>query len=85
MVENIVNYKAVDNLHMNILDFHLKMRHPVQDKLINDLAPQIDVPSLTTYHYWFALFLYPRYFMELKDIKTFNQSENVDTKTFSSR
>ena len=34
-------------------------------------------------HYWFALFLDPRYVMELTDIKTFHQSKNIDTKVLA--
>ena len=56
------------------------MRYQVKENLTNVLAPPIQIKSPTKYHYWFTLFLDPRYVLELKDIKTFHQSENVDTK-----
>ena len=56
------------------------MRSRVKDKLTNVLAPLLQISAPTKYHYWFALFLDPRYVMELNDIKTFHQSKNVDTK-----
>ena len=56
------------------------MRSHVKDKLNNFLAPLLKIPAPTKYHYWFALFLEPRYVMELKDVKTFHQSKNIDTK-----
>ena len=56
------------------------MRSRVKENTINVLAPLIQIPAPTKYHYWFALFLDPRYVIKLKDIKTFFQSENVDTK-----
>ena len=56
------------------------MRYRVKDKLANVLAPLLQIPAPTRYHYWFTLFLDPRYAMELKDINTFHQSKNIDTK-----
>ena len=56
------------------------MRSQVKDKLTNVLAPLLQIPAPTKYHYWFALFLEPRYVMDLKDINTFHQSKNIDTK-----
>ena len=56
------------------------MRSWVKDKLTNILVPLLQIPSPTKHHYWFALFLDPRYVMELKNIKTFHQSKNIDTK-----
>ena len=43
------------------------------------IAP-INIPAATKYHYWFDILLDPRYVIVLKDINTFDQSENVDTK-----
>ena len=57
------------------------MRYWVKDKLTNVLAPLLQIPAPAKYHYWFALFLDPRYAMEIKDIRNFHQSENVYTKT----
>ena len=57
------------------------MRHKVKDKLTNVVAPLLKITVPTKYHNWFPFLLDPRYVMELKDIKTFHQSENVDTKT----
>ena len=74
------NLKTSEKLSTNLLEVHCKMRHRVKDKIINVLAPLIDVPAPTKYPYWFALFLDPRYVMEIKDIKTFHQIENVDNK-----
>ena len=39
-----------------------------------------NIPESTKYHYWLALLLDPWYAIELKDIKTFHQSKNIDTK-----
>ena len=56
------------------------MRHRLKDKIANVLAPLLKITASKKYHYWFALFLDPRYVMELKYIKTFHHSENLDTK-----
>ena len=56
------------------------MRYWLKYKLTNVLAPLLQIPAPTKYHYWFTLFLNPRYVMELKDIKTFHQSKNIDNK-----
>ena len=56
------------------------MRYWLKYKLTNVLAPLLQIPAPTKYHYWFTLFLDPRYVMELTDIKNFHQSKNVDTK-----
>ena len=56
------------------------MRSRVKYKLTNILLPMIKIPVPKQYHYWFTLFLDPRYVMEIKDIKTFHHSEDVDTK-----
>ena len=52
----------------------------VKDNLTNVLASLLQIPAPTKYHYCFALLLDPRYFMDIKDIKTFHQSKNIDTK-----
>ena len=44
MVEEIGNSQAVDNLRRNLLEVHFKMRHRVQDKLINFLGLLIYIP-----------------------------------------
>ena len=71
----------MENLHSNLLEVHCKIRSQVKDKLTNVLAKLLQIKAPTKYHYWFDILLDPRYVMELKDIKTFHQSENVDTKT----
>ena len=81
MVKKKGNSQTADNLCMNLIEVHCKVRHRVQEKFINVLAPLLDVPASKKYHYWFALLLDPWYVMEIKDINTFHQSENVDTKT----
>ena len=81
MVEERGNSQAADNLCMNLLEVHCKMWHGVKDKLTNVLAPLLNIPASAKYQYCFAIFLDPWYVMELKDINTFHQSENVDTKT----
>ena len=58
------------------------MRSWVKEKLTNVLSPLLQIPEPTKYHYWFALFLDPRYVMELTDIKSFHQSKHIDTKVF---
>ena len=72
--------RKLQRTYRNLLEVHYKIQNQVNDKLINALAPMLDVSASTKYHYWFALFLDPRYVIKLKDIKTFCQSENVDTK-----
>ena len=80
MVKERGNLPDTDNLHSNLLEVHSKMRSWVKHKLTNVLALLLQILAPKEYHYWFALLLDPRYVMELKDIKTFHQSENVDTK-----
>ena len=80
MVEGRGNFPDTKNLHSNLLEVHYKMMSRVKYELTNVLAPLFQITSPTKYHYWFALFLDPRYVMELKDIKTFHQIKNVDTK-----
>ena len=81
MVKERCNLQYAENLRSNLLEVHSKMRYRVKEKLTNVLAPLLKITAPKKYHYWFALFLDPGYVMELKDIKTFHQSENVDTKT----
>ena len=81
MVEDRGNSQDVENLRSNLLEVHSNMMYQVKDKLANFLAALLKIPAPTKYHYCFALFLYPWYVMKLKGIKTFCQSENVDTKT----
>ena len=83
MAEERENSQDVENLLSNLLEVHSNMRYLVKDNLTNVLAPLIQIPAPTKYHYRFALFLDPNYVMEFKDINTFHQSENVDTKTLS--
>ena len=80
MVEERGNYPDAENLRSNLLKAHSKMRSRVKEKLINVLAPLLQILAPTKYHYWFALFLDARYVMELTDIKSFHQSKNIDTK-----
>ena len=80
MVEERGNSPDAENLCSNLLKVHSKMRSREKDKLTNVLAPLIQVPAPTKYHYWFSILLDPRYVMELKDVKTFHHSKNVDTK-----
>ena len=56
------------------------MRSRAKENITNVLAPLLEIPALTKYHYWFALFLDPRYVMELTYIKYFHQSKHIDTK-----
>ena len=67
-------------MRSNLLEVHSKMRSRVKEELPNVLAPLLQIPGPTKYHYWFTIYLDRRYVMELKDIKTFHQSENLDTK-----
>ena len=80
MVEERGNTTDAENLCSNLLEVHSKMRSRVKDKLTNVLASPLQIQAQKKYHYWFVLFLYPRYVMELKDINTFHQSKIVDTK-----
>ena len=80
MVEERVNSPDAENLRSNLLEVHSKMRSRVNEKLTNVLAPLLQIPTPAKYHYWFALFLDPRYVMELTDIKSFHQSKHIDTK-----
>ena len=73
--------KYAENLRSNLLDVHSKMQYLVKDKITNILASVFQIPAPTKSHYWFALFFDPWYVMEIKDIKYFQQSENMDTKT----
>ena len=80
MVEERGNSPDAENLHTNLLVAHYKMRSWVKDKFTNVLAPLLQIPAPAKYHYWFALFLNPRYVMELMDIKSFHQSKHIDNK-----
>ena len=80
MAEEIGNSPEAENLRSNLLEVHSKMRFQINENLANFLAPLLQISAPTKYHYWFALFLDPRYVMELTDIKSFHQSKNIDTK-----
>ena len=80
MVEERGNLTDADNLRSNLLEVHSKMRSRVKENLTNVLALLLQIPAFKKYRYWFTIFLYPRYVMEIKDTKTFNQSKNIDTK-----
>ena len=85
IVEEKGNSQAAENMTRNLLEVHCNIWHLVKDKLTNVLVPLINIIESTTYHYRSALFLAPRYVMDLKDINTFHQSENGDTKKLSRR
>ena len=80
MVEERGNLKYAEKMGRNLLEVRPKMRCQVKYKLTNGLVPLLQILSPTKYYYWFALFLDPRYVIELTDIKTFHQSKNIDTK-----
>ena len=73
MVEDRGNLPDAENLCSNLLEVYSKMKYRVKDKLTNVRAPLIQIPVPTKDHYWFSLFLDPRYVMELKDINTFHR------------
>ena len=72
MVEERSNSPDAENLHSNLLEVHSKMKSQVKGKLTNVLAPLLQIPAPTKYHYLFSIFLDPRYVMELTDINTFH-------------
>ena len=80
MVEERGNLPDAENLRSNLLELHSKIRYRVKEKLINVLAPLIQIPAPTKYHYRFSLFFDPCYVMELTNIKSFYQSKHIDTK-----
>ena len=80
MLEERGNSPDAENLRSNLLEVHSKMRYWVKENLTNVLAPLLQIPAPTEYHYWFALLLDPGYVMEITDIKSFHQSKNIDTK-----
>ena len=80
LVEERGNYPDAENLCSDLLEVKSKMRSRVKDKLTNVLALLLQIPAPKKYHCRFALFLDPRYVMELTDIKTFHLSKNIDTK-----
>ena len=64
----------------NLLEVHSNTRFQVKENITNVLALLFQIPAPTKYHYWFAIFLDPRYVMELKDIETFHQSKKLTPK-----
>ena len=80
MVENRGKSQDAENLRSNLLEVHYKIQYRLKEKLTNILAPLFKIPAATKYHYWFTIFLDPGYATDLKDINTYHQSENVDTK-----
>ena len=80
MVEERGNSTDAENLRSNLLEVHSNMRSWVNYKITNVLAPLLKNTAPTKYHYWFDIFLDPRYVMDIKYIKTFHQSKNIDTK-----
>ena len=80
MMEERGKSPDVENLCSNLLEVHSKMRYWVKENLTNVLAPLLQNPAPIKYHYWFAIFLDPRYVMELADIDSFHQSKHIDTK-----
>ena len=85
MVEQRGNSPDVENLCSYLLEVYYKMMYRLKDKLTNFLAPLLQILAPKKYHYWFNLFLDPRYVMEFKDIKTFHQSKNIDIKVLFRR
>ena len=85
MVEERGNSPDSDNLRSNLLEVHSKMSYQVKDNLTNVLAPLLQISAPTKYHYWFAIFLDPRYGIKLKDLKTFHQSKLLIPKYFFRR
>ena len=52
MVEDIGNLPDAENLLSNLLEVHPNMRSWVKYKLTNILAPLLQIPAPTKYHYW---------------------------------
>ena len=80
MVENRGDLPETENLRSNLLEVHYKMRSQVKENFTNILALLLQIPSPKQYHYFFALFLDPRYVMELTNTKSSHQSKHIDTK-----
>ena len=85
LVEERGNSQDTENLCINLLEVSSNVQSWVKDELTNVLATLLQIPTPKHYHYQFSLFFDPRYVIELKDIKTIHQSENMDTKHLSSR
>ena len=86
MVEERRNFHDAKNLRSNLLEVHCNMQAQVKDKLTNALAPLLQIPVPKTHTtIGFAIFLEPRYVMELKDIKTFHQIKMWTPKYLSRR
>ena len=80
MVEERGNSPDAENLRSNLLEVHSNMRYRVKENLTNVLASLLQIIAPKQLHYWFSLFLDPRYVMELTGIKSFHQSKHIDTK-----
>ena len=52
MVEDRGKLPDTENLRSNLLEVHPKMRSWVKYKLTNILAPLLQIPAPTKYHYW---------------------------------
>ena len=52
MVEERGNSPDAENLRSNLLEVHPNMRSWVKYKLTNILAPLLQIPAPTKYHYW---------------------------------
>ena len=51
MVEERGNSPEAENLHSNLLEVHYMMRYRVKENLTNVLAPLLQIPAPTKYHY----------------------------------
>ena len=58
MVEDRGNFPDAENLRSKLLEVHTNMRSWLKYKLTNILAPLLQIPAPTKYHYW-SLFLEP--------------------------
>ena len=85
MVEERGNSQDAKHLHSDLFEVHYRMWYRLKDKLINFLEKLLKIPAPTKYHHLLALFLDPRYVMEIKYIKAFHQSENMDSKALSQK
>ena len=77
--------QAAENLCRKQLEGYCKMKNQIKYNLMNVIVSQLNITASTKYHYWFAIFLNPRYAMEITDIKTFHHSKIWTPKKLSRR
>ena len=77
------NEKSTSSIKLanNLRGLHYNILYNVKYNLAPSIEHLIKAPDENKFHWWFCLFLYPRYAVDLKEIIELHRVEGVHSKT----